>query len=404
MLLKHNHSREFCQQVRCAPAEFFPHGSPSRAILVPSLQMAESSLSNSPPRLLSLDAFRGATMLLMVLVNNGGGSSSYAPLEHSEWNGWTLTDTVFPSFLWIVGVAITLSLRRRLEAGHAPSELLPKIFRRSLVLYLLGLLVYAFPAFSLSHQRLLGVLQRIAICYLIASVIYLYTGLRAQIAWIVGLFAVYWLMMTFISVPGYGAGRLDVDGNFAHYVDRIVLGTHNYASAKTWDPEGIISTLPAIGTTLLGIMAGHILRLELPLSARRNRLLIVGALLLVTGLVWNVWLPINKKLWTDSFATFMAGLDFLVLGGFIWIVDERRHHKIVTPLLITGMNAITVYLASEFLAEILDATSLHHNIYQRFFAPLASPMNASLLWALAYTAVMYLLAYLLYKRRWFVRI
>ena len=343
-------------------------------------------------------------MLLMVLVNNGGGSPSYAPLEHSEWNGWTLTDTVFPSFLWIVGVAITLSLGRRLEAGHSPSELLPKIFRRSVILYALGLLVYAFPDFSLSHQRLLGVLQRIAICYLIASVIYLYNGVRTQIAWIVFLFAVYWFMMTFISVPGFGPGRLDVDGNFAHYVDRIVLGTHNYASTKTWDPEGLISTLPAIGTTLLGVMAGHLLRLELPLSARRNRLLLSGASLILAGLLCSIWLPINKKLWTDSFAMFMAGLDFLVLGSFIWIVDERRQHKIVTPFLITGMNAITVYLASEFLSEILGVTSLQGKIYRAVFAPLASPMNASLLWALTFTALMYLVAYLLYKKRWFIRI
>ena len=152
-------------------------------------------------RLVSLDAFRGLTMLLMVLVNNGGGPQSYSQLEHSAWNGWTLTDTVFPSFIWIVGVAITLALGRKLEAGEARSKLLPKIFQRAAILYVLGLLVYAFPDFSLSHQRLLGVLQRIAICYLVASIIYLYSGLRAQIVWIVSLFVVYWAMMAFIPVP-----------------------------------------------------------------------------------------------------------------------------------------------------------------------------------------------------------
>ncbi len=343
-------------------------------------------------------------MLLMVLVNDAGGGRSYAPLQHSHWNGWTLTDTVFPSFLWIVGVAITLSLGNRLAAGATRSELLPKILRRSAILYVLGLLVYVYPTLSLSHQRLLGVLQRIAICYLIASVIYLFTGVRTQVAWIVGLFAAYWLMMMFVPVPGYGAGHLDVARNFAHYVDRIVLGTHNYESTKTWDPEGIISTLPAIGTTLLGIMAGHLLRLELPLANRRNWLLAVGACLVAIGLIWNLWLPVNKKLWTDSFSTFMAGLDFIVLAVFIWVIDERRLSKYFTPFLITGMNAIVVYLASEFLAEILDGTGLHDALYDRFFAPLASPMNASLLWALAYTGLMYLLAWFLYKRRWFVRI
>jgi predicted acyltransferase len=358
----------------------------------------------APARLLSLDAFRGLTMLLMVLVNNGGGPQSYAQLCHSDWNGWTLTDTVFPSFVWIAGVAITLALGRRLAAGEACGTLLKIVFRRAVIIYVLGLLVYAFPHFSFAHQRLLGVLQRIAICYLAASVIYLYTGVRAQIIWIVSLFGVYWLLMAFMNVPGYGPGNLSVEGNFAHYVDRIVLGAHNYSQTKTWDPEGIVSTLPAIGSALLGVMAGHILRLPLALNVRRHRLLLAGCFLVALGLVWNLELPINKKLWTDSFATLMAGLDFAVLAVFIWIVDERGASKWVKPLLMTGMNAITVYLASEFLAEFLDAYGLHESWYSRFFAPYASPMNASLLWALSFTFLMFLLAWFLYRRRWFLRI
>ena len=355
-------------------------------------------------RLLSLDVFRGATMLLMVSVNNAGGRVSYGQLEHSAWNGWTLTDCVFPAFLWIVGVAITLSLGKRLRFGSSPAELLPKIFRRTAILYVLGLLIYVYPTMSISHQRLLGVLQRIAICYLIASLIYLYTGVRTQIAVVVLLFACYWMMMTLIPVPGYGAGNLSVEGNFAHYVDRIVLGSHNYASTRTWDPEGIITTLPAIGTALLGVIGGHVLRLDLPMAARRIRLLLIGACLIAAGLVWNIWLPINKKLWTDSFATFMAGMDFVCLAALIWIVDEHHLSRYFKPFLITGMNAIVVYVASELLSEFLDATSLHAVIYNRFFVPLASPANASLLWALAFTALMYLLSYVMYRRSWFVRI
>jgi predicted acyltransferase len=355
-------------------------------------------------RLRSLDVFRGVTILFMVLVNNGGGPVSYRQLQHSAWNGWTLTDCVFPSFLWIVGVAITLSLGKRLRAGDRPAQLLPKIIRRSVILYVLGLLIYVYPTMSLSHQRLLGVLQRIAICYLIVSLIYLYSGVRAQMIWIGVLFAAYWMMMTLIPVPGYGAGNLSVDGNFAHYVDRIVLGTHNYASTRTWDPEGIISTLPAIASTLLGVMAGHVLRMERPLAVRRNRLLLIGVCLIAAGLLWNVWLPINKKLWTDSFATFMAGLDFVFLAAMIWVVDERQWSRYLKPFLITGMNAIVVYVASEFLSELLDGTSLHDVIYARYFAPLASPENASLLWALAFTGLMYLLSYGMYRRGWFVRI
>jgi predicted acyltransferase len=340
----------------------------------------------------------------MVLVNNAGGSVSYRQLEHSQWNGWTLTDCVFPSFLWIVGVAIALSLGRRLKFGDSPAQLLLKIFRRTVILYVLGLLIYVYPTMSISQQRLLGVLQRIAICYLIASLIYLYTGVRTQIALILLLLAGYWMMMTLIPVPGYGAGNLSVEGNFAHYVDRTVLGTHNYASTRTWDPEGIVSTLPAIATALMGVMAGHVLRLDLPMALRRNRLFLIGACLLVAGLLWNIWLPINKKLWTDSFATFMAGLDFVLLAALIWVVDERHSRKYLKPFVITGMNAIVVYVASEFLSEFLDATSLHEVIYNRFFVPLAAPVNASLLWALAFTALMYLISYIMYRRGWFVRI
>lgn len=373
----------------------------SSASVVPLAGQLEKPISK---RLISLDAFRGLTMLFMVLVNNGGGPQSYSQLEHAAWNGWTMTDTVFPSFIWIVGVAITFSLGRKLEAGEARTQLLPRIFQRAAVLYILGLLIYAFPDFSLSHQRLLGVLQRIAICYLVASIIYLYSGLRAQIVWIVSLFAVYWMMMSFVPVPGYGAGRLDVEGNFAHYVDHIVLGSHNYASTKTWDPEGVVSTLPAIATALLGIMAGHVLHLKITLSQRRMRLVIIGGFLIAMGLIWNIWLPINKKLWTDSFSTFMAGLDFVVLAALIWLVDERGHTKIVRPFVITGMNAITVYLVSEFLAEALSSTSAHDFLYDHFYAPIASPVNASLLWALSFALLMFLLAWFMYRRKWFVRI
>src|SRR5204862_340761 len=156
-------------------------------------------------------------------------------------------------------VAITLSLGKRLAEGVPKSKLLPQIFRRAAILFVFGLAVYVYPQFDLDTQRILGVLQRVAICYLAASLIFLHTGVRGQLLWLVGLLAAYWMMMTLIPVPGYGPGRLDVEGNFAHYVDRLVLGRHNYGSTKTWDPEGLVSTLPAIATSLFGLLAGQIL-------------------------------------------------------------------------------------------------------------------------------------------------
>lgn len=369
--------------------------------------MATSTLPPppAPERLVALDAFRGATMAFMVLVNDAGdGSNVYAPLQHAEWHGWTPTDVVFPSFLWIVGVALTLSLARRLAAGASRAALFRQAFRRAVILYLLGIVVYAAPAFSPSTQRLLGVLQRIAICYLAAVAVYLTTNIRGQIACVIGLLAVYWALMAFFPVPEFGAGRLDVEGNFAHYIDRIVLGAHNYHSTRTWDPEGIVSTLPAIATALFGILCGQLLRLKKTLGEKVIWMLVAGTLLIIVGEICNIALPINKKLWTTSFSLFMAGLDFLLLAIFLWLVDGLGHRRLVKPLVIMGLNPITIYMISELLEEALDISGLHHRIYHAVFAPLASPINASLLWALAYTGLMFLFAWIMYRRGWVVRV
>lgn len=356
-------------------------------------------------RLTSLDAFRGATIALMILVNNpGDGSHVYAPLQHAEWDGWTMTDTVFPSFAWIIGVAITLSLQKRVDAGVPRRQLLLQVLRRSIVIFVLGLVVYAYPYFDLSSQRILGVLQRLAICYFVCSVLFLTASVRTQFVWLVSLLAGYWLIMKFAPVPGIGSGYLDVERNFAHYVDRIVLGSHNYASTRTWDPEGIVSTVPAIGTTLLGLMAGYILRLKRGLAERAVRLFAAGAVLLALGLFCNQWLPINKKLWTTSFTLFMAGLDFVVFAGLFWIIDGIGWKRWAQPLVVIGSNAIAIYMASEILIETLDTLGWRKPIFQTVFAPLASPINASLLFAIAYTLLMFAIAYGMYRKGWFLRV
>ena len=364
---------------------------------------------------MALDAFRGAIIALMVVVNDpGNGNDAYAPLQHSRWNGWTITDVVFPSFLWIIGVAITISLAKRIEAGASRAQLFRQVLRRGAILFGLGLLVYLFPSFDFSTMRVLGVLQRLAICYVVASAIYLTTGIRGQIAWIVAMLGSYWLLMMLAPVPGCGAaGHLDVDCNFAHYVDRVVLGQHNYQNTKTWDPEGIVSTLPSIATALLGIMAGHILRLKRELAERTTWMFFAGSLLLAAGLICDMWLPINKQLWTSSFALFMAGLDFIMLAMSIWWIDGMGRQSTVRPLVVMGMNPIAVYMASELLDITLGfvhvrsgggSINLHAWLYQTVFAPIASPANASLLYSLLYVGLMFLLAYWMYRRQWFVRV
>jgi predicted acyltransferase len=383
---------------------------PSSPLPVKDVAAARSA-ETTPARLVSLDAFRGATMALMVLVNTPGGPISYGPLNHSEWNGWTITDVVFPSFLWIVGVAITLSLGKRIEGGVPKSRLFLQVLRRSTVIFVLGLIVYAAPDFNLSTQRIFGVLQRIAICYLIASAIYLTTRWRAQIVWIIALLVSYWLIMMLVPVPGYGAGDLAPGHNIANYLDRVVLGAHNYAGTKEWDPEGIVSTLPAIATALLGVMAGQILKLKRDFSERTTWLYLAGSVLITLGLICSAWLPINKKLWTSSFSLFMGGLDFVIFAGFAWLIDGRGYQRFARPLAIMGMNAIAVYLASELVEEALSmihmggraSPHVHEWIYQALFAPLASPRNASLAYAICYVLLMYAIAYGMYKKRWFLK-
>lgn len=282
--------------------------------------------------------------------------------------------------------------------------------RRAAILYVLGLIVYVAPAFDPSTQRLLGVLQRIAICYLVASVIYLTTGIRGQLIWIAGLLVSYWMMMTLIPVPGYGAGNLSGAGNFAHYVDHLVLGRHNYAATKTWDPEGIVSTLPSIATALFGIMAGHLLRLKRPLTERIVWLYLTGTCLIFVALVCDIRMPINKSLWTSSFSLFMAGLDFIVFAGFVWLIDGCGWKRWVRPFVIMGMNAIAVYMLSELFDELISnigtasASSVRSWIFHTIFVPLGSAPTSAMLYALAYTALMYAFAYFLYKNKWFLRV
>jgi predicted acyltransferase len=379
-------------------------------IATPALVAPQPAASE---RLVALDAFRGLTMALMVIVNNAGSDDIYHQLSHAPWHGWTVADMIFPAFLWIVGVAITFSLGKKVTKGIPRQQLFMQVLRRAAILYVLGLVVYMAPEFSLSTQRLLGVLQRIAICYLIGSAIYLRTRWRGQIAWTVGLLAAYWMLMTLVPVPGYGAGNLSVEGNFAHYIDRIVLGKHNYHSTQTWDPEGIVSTLPSIATLLLGVMAGHLLRLKRTLTERTVWLFLTGNLLIFAGLFCDIWLPINKHLWTSSFTLFMAGLDFVVFAIFLWIVDGQGYRKFVRPLVIMGMNAITVYMASELLDELISSIEFRHGagsisirdwIYQTLFVPVWPPSVAALFYGVAVMLVMYALAYVLYRREWFLRV
>jgi predicted acyltransferase len=367
-------------------------------------------------RLESLDVFRGATIAAMLLVNNPGTSEAvYPPLRHAEWHGWTFTDLIFPFFLWIVGVAMTFSFGRRMSSGGGRGTLLAHAVRRAAIIFALGLLMAAVPRFDFATIRIPGVLQRIAVCYLAATVICLWTKVRGQIAWAAGLLAGYWVLMKLVPVPGYGAGVLEKQGNFAQYVDSLLLSGHMWGASGFWDPEGIVSTLPAISTTLVGILTGQLLRSKLSREEKTAWMFLAGNVLIVAGLIMNVWLPINKNLWTSSFAVFMAGMASSVFAAFYWLVDIRGWRRWGRPFAIYGMNAIFVYVLAGMLAKLLGsvhigtgtgagAASLKQFIFRAVFAPLTSPVNASVLYALSFVLLFYGVSYFMYRMKWFIKV
>ena len=297
---------------------------------------------NNAGRLVSLDVFRGLTIAGMILVNNPG-SWKYVigPLRHAEWLGWTPADTVFPSFLFIVGVAITFSFGKRLGVGEKKRTLYLKIFRRALILFTLGLFLNAFPKFDLAALRIPGVLQRIAVCYAIASVIFINTKWKTQLAWAVSLLLLYWAAVEFIPIPELGAGGYVRGVNLPAWIDSKVLEGHMWSVSKTWDPEGILSTVPAISTVLFGILAGHWLGSGRPQREKATRLLMAGAAAVLAGSLWGLWMPIIKGMWTSSYCVLMAGLASICLAAIYCVVDIRGWKRWAQPARVFGRNAIT---------------------------------------------------------------
>jgi predicted acyltransferase len=368
-------------------------------------------------RMLSLDAFRGMTVAGMVLVNNPGTwGAIHSPLEHAEWNGWTPTDLVFPFFLFIVGVSITLALGRRAETSGGKRDLYVKIVRRTLIIFGLGLFLAAFPYFRLSTLRIPGVLQRIAVCYLFASVIFLNTDWRKQLYITAGLLLGYWALMTLVPVPGFGPGALDSkEGNLAAYVDRAVFGLdHIWRQAKVYDPEGILSTLPAIATTLCGILTGHLLRSRREPFEKAAAMLVAGTACVVAGWAWNYWLPVNKALWTSSYVLLTAGMALQLLACCYWLIDIKGHRRWSLPFVVFGTNALAVFFLTGMCEKLLGLVklagadgkpvALQTLIFENLFLPWASPVNASLAFAVCFVLVWLGLTALLYKRGIFIKV
>ena len=383
----------------------------------------ESTISNK--RLVSLDLFRGITIAGMLLVNNPGSwEYLYKPLEHAEWTGWTPTDLVFPFFLFIVGVAIMFSLDKYLQSNQNMFKLYFRIIRRTVFLFVLGMFLNGFPKFNLATIRIPGVLQRIAVCYLMSSLIYLILVRRKDnkltlsisgMVWItLGLIGVYYFIMRFIPVPGYGTGLINSkEGNLAAYVDRAVFGSHLWQYSKTWDPEGLLSTIPSIATTLTGIICGWWLKKDVDSNKKLAMLFVVGSICIVGGYVLQIISPISKNLWSGTYVIFTTGMALNFLGICYWYTDIKGHTWGSKPFLILGTNAIAVYVLSQ-LAEILsyeiqfnvkgNMLALKPWLFQYIYSPLFGNFFGSLMSAIAFVITWMLIMYILYKKKIFIKI
>lgn len=376
-----------------------------------------------PQRLLSLDFFRGATVAAMILVNNPGDwGNIYAPLRHASWHGCTPTDLIFPFFLFIVGVSIAYAMGSKKPDAASHKQTIIKALKRALILFGLGLFlslypkVFTAPLETLAHVRIPGVLQRIGVVFFISALIFLKSSEKNIFRIFLGLLAFYWFMMNFVPVPGVGYPNLEKETNFGAWIDRSILTeAHLYKAAKTWDPEGIFSTIPAIATALFGIMVGtYLKKKDVEPATKMTWLFCAGLAAIFLGLLWDLQFPINKALWTSSFVLYTGGLATVILAMSYWIIDVHKYNKFTTPFVVYGMNAITVFFLSGLLPRTLNMFSVTDAngssigvqtwLYKTYFAANFSPINASLIWAVTQITFWFIILYVMYRKKIFIKV
>lgn len=365
-------------------------------------------------RLRSLDVFRGITVLAMILVNNPGSwGKIYAPLRHAEWHGCTPTDLVFPFFLFIVGVSIAYALAGQKLKAEEHKKTLLKIGRRGLTLCALGLFLALFPKFEFDTVRIPGVLQRIGIVFIITAAIFLKTERKTQIILLGTLLVGYWGIMLFAPVPGIGMANLQPTTNLAAWLDNSLLPGHLWKSTKVWDPEGILSTLPAIATALSGVLVGQWLKQKEEPGNKIAWLMVWGVISTCAGLAWDLHFPINKSLWTSSYVLYTSGLAMLGLGACYWLIDVKGYQRFTTPFLVYGVNAITVFFLSGLIPRIMGMIKISTPagevdsktwLYESFYTPHLSPYNASLAWALTWVFFWMIILWVMYKKNIIIKV
>jgi predicted acyltransferase len=369
-------------------------------------------------RILSLDVFRGLTIILMILVNSQG-KSAYPLLEHAVWNGCTFADLVFPSFLFIVGITCVISLKRYKDTSSYPDcevsdrgSLYRSILQRSLILFALGLFLNVFPHFiNFSSLRVYGVLQRIAVCYLISGIIYLNTTIKTQLFIFVALLLGYWLIMTQVPVPGHGVNQLTMDGSWVAYIDQLLFSSP-HLFGKTYDPEGLFSTIPAVATTLCGVLIGSLLLTSISNQRKFYLISALGLLFLFLGWIWSYSFPINKNLWTSSFVLWSSGYALISFALCFLIIDMWGYQKWALPLKIFGMNALFAFTFHVILLKIQYGFKFHLNngtmnmreILNNYLLGGFNTPNSSFFYSLGFLCLNFIVVAYLYKRKLFIKI
>ena len=367
-------------------------------------------------RLLSLDVFRGFTVAAMILVNNPGDwNHVYAPLLHAHWNGCTPTDLIFPFFLFIVGVSIPFALS---AAKNNPNQgkTVQKIIRRGLTLIALGLFLNLYPKFDFPNFRVPGVLQRIGLVFIICAIIFLKTNTKTQIYLCLSFLVGYYLLMNFVPVPDFGPANLEPETNLGAWLDRSLLGGHLWKTAKVWDPEGLLGTIPAAATGLLGVLTGVLLRSKQSEAEKMAWLFLAGNVLIISGLVANEFSPINKALWSSSYVLYAGGWAMVGLAICYWLIDVQGHRRFTRPFVVFGVNAITVFFLSGIIPRTLglikipaaDGTLITSQqwLYRNGIAPLFGDnlYLASLAGALTFLAIWLVILGLMYDKKIIIKV
>jgi predicted acyltransferase len=377
---------------------------------MPSIAATQVEAAESH-RIPSVDAFRGLAVAGMILVNSPGNDRPYPWIAHAPWNGCTAADWVFPAFLFIMGVSSVISFRKRLGQGEPHGNILRHVFLRSAVIFGVGLISSAIMWGASGVFRPMGVFQRIALCYLGATFVFLRTPMRGQ-KWVVAsILILYWAILERLALPHHGPGDLSPQFNWASYLDRLILGRH--LLHPLYDPEGLLSTLPAIATTLLGVITGERLVDRAPAQVKASRFMAWGAALTIGGALWSPWFPINKNLWTSSFVLYTGGISLAAFGAFHALYEVLHRARLARPLLVFGRNPLASYFLSEMfygLQEFIPARmpdgslgDVKRWLCVELFGRLSAP-QAALAYAFAYLLLCWLAMDFLYRRRIFIKV